>query len=241
MLPSSADRQPLFQSTDWSVVHRLHGPDASRALATLCESYWYPVYAFFRSRTKQADAAQDLTQGFFTDLIERNSLRQAAPERGRLRSFLLTSARNFMSNHINARQAERRGGRMHQVSLDFAEADFKFQRQVISSMTPERTFERSWTLLLLDRIILQLADESHQAGASERFLALRPMLTGEISESSTEDVAQQLGMTPAAVRQAASRLRKRYRELLKAEVASTLVDNADLDDEIQRLFQSLQS
>lgn len=241
MQPSSSDRAPLFQSTDWSVVNQLQGPDAARALATICETYWYPVYAFFRSRTKVADAAQDLTQGFFADLIERNSLRQAAPERGRLRSFLLTSARNFMSNQVMAGQTERRGGRVHRVSLDFAAADIKFQRQVIHSMTAERTFERSWTLLLLDRIIQQLAAESHEAGDSQRFQALRPMLTGEPSEASTTAVAQELGMTPAAVRQAASRLRKRYRELLKIEVASTLVDNADLDDEIQRLFQSLQS
>lgn len=232
-------RNREFGSTDWSVVRQLDGPEAEQALAKLCEQYWQPLYAYARSRVRDVHKAQDLTQGFFAHVVAKDSLRQAAPDRGRFRSFVLASLKNFMANDYAAENAQRRGGKHQHVSLDFDNGEQHYSRAAADSMSPERVFERSWTLTLLDRVSQRLEAEYETAGDSERFHALKSALTSVVRGSTYDEIAARLQVTPAAARQAASRLRKRYRELLRLEVSRTLEDNDDVEDEIRRMFASL--
>ncbi len=232
-------RQREFGSTDWSIVGQLDGPDAELALAKLCEQYWQPLYAYVRSKVRDVHKAQDLTQGFFAHVVAKDSLRQAAPERGRFRSFVLTSLKNFMANEYAAENAQRRGGNYRQVPLDFDDGDQHFSRAAVESMTPERVFDRAWTLTLLDRVADRLRIEHEEAGEAARFETLKATLTSAGRGSKYGEIAEKLQVTEAAARQAASRLRKRYRELLRLEVGRTLADNDDIEDEIRQMFASL--
>jgi len=239
MAAPSDVRQREFGSTDWSIVRQLDGPDAELALAKLCEQYWQPLYAYVRSKVRDVHKAQDLTQGFFAHVVAKDSLRQAAPDRGRFRSFVLVSLKNFMANEYAAENAQRRGGQHRQVSLDFDDGDQHFSRAAAESMTAERIFDRAWTLTLLDRVAQRLRSEHEEAGEAERFEALKVTLTSVGRGSKYDEIAEKLHVTEAAARQAASRLRKRYRELLRLEVGRTLEDNDDIEDEIRQMFASL--
>ena len=148
MAAPSDIRHREFASTDWSMVRQLDGPDAELALARLCEQYWQPLYAYARSKVRDVHKAQDLTQGFFAHVVAKDSLRQAAPERGRFRSFVLASLKNFMANDYAAENAQRRGGNFRHVPLDFDDGDQHFSRVAADSMSPDRVFERAWTLTL---------------------------------------------------------------------------------------------
>lgn len=236
-MTSSYPQQQQFKSTDWSVINHLDGADAEHALATLCEQYWYPLYAYARSRVGDVHKAQDLTQAFFVHALEKHSLRQAAPERGRFRTFLLTAIKNFMTNEYQKQTAAKRGGGRQHASLDFEDGERHFGKAAIDNLSAERIFERSWTLTLLDRVTSQLRLEFDQSDSANRFELLQPALNS--AEMDYESIATQLGISEVAARKAASRLRQRYRELLKAEVSRTLADVSDVDDEISRMFQSL--
>ena len=239
MAAPSDIRQREFGSTDWSIVRQLDGPDAELALAKLCEQYWQPLYAYVRSKVRDVHKAQDLTQGFFAHIVAKDSLRQAAPDRGRFRSFVLASLKNFMANDYAAENAQRRGGNFRHVPLDFDDGDQHFSRAAADSMTSERVFDRAWTLTLLDRVAQRLQSEYEEAREAERFEALKVTLTAVGRGSKYDEIAEKLDMTESAARQAASRLRKRYRELLRLEVGRTLEDNDDIEDEIRRMFASL--
>lgn len=236
-MTSSYPQQQQFKSTDWSVINHLDGADAEHALACLCEQYWHPLYAYARSRVGDAHQAQDLTQGFFVHVLEKNSLRQAAPERGRFRTFLLTAIQNFMANEYQKQNAVKRGGGRLQVSLNFEDGERHFDKAAIDNLSPERIFERSWTLTLLDRVTTQLRLEFDNSDAKNRFELLQPALNS--ADMDYGSVSAELGISEVAARKAASRLRQRYRELLKAEVSRTLADESDVDDEVRRMFQSL--
>lgn len=239
MAAPSDIRQREFGSTDWSMVRQLDGPDAELALAKLCEQYWQPLYAYVRTKVRDVHKAQDLTQGFFAHVVAKDSLRQAAPERGRFRSFVLASLKNFMANDYAAENAQRRGGNFRHVPLDFDNGDQHFSRVAADSMSPDRVFERAWTLTLLDRVSERLRAEHAAAGELDRFEALKQTLTPVVRGSTYDEIAEALEVTPAGARQAASRLRKRYRELLRLEVGRTLEDNDDIEDEIRKMFASL--
>lgn len=236
-MTSSHTPQQQFKSTDWSVINHLNGADAEYALAALCEQYWYPLYAYARSKVGDVHKAQDLTQGFFAHVLENNSLRQAAPDRGRFRTFLLTAMKNFMTNEYQKQNAVKRGGGRKLVSLDFEDGERHFDNAAIDSLSPERIFERSWTLTLLDRVTAQLRLEFDQSDSANRFELLKPALNS--AEMNYESIATELGISEVAARKAASRLRQRYRNLLKAEVCRTLADVSDVDDEIRGMFDSL--
>lgn len=239
MSASSNPYPQRFQTTNWSVVRQLDGIEGDRALATLCERYWYPLYAYARTRVRDVHKAQDLTQGFFAHVLAKDSLRRAAPERGRFRSFLLTSMKNFMANEHARETAQRRGGGHVSLSLDFDEANQRFCRGGVDQLTPERVFERSWTLTILDSVMEQLEAESQAAGNADRFELLKPTLSCGAGTASYDEIAKALDISSEAARQAASRLRKRYRELLREEVTRTLVDGGDVEDEIGQMFASL--
>jgi RNA polymerase sigma-70 factor (ECF subfamily) len=211
--------------------------DAS--LAALCERYWFPLYAYVRRRGLDAHEAQDLTQDFFVRLLEKNVLAAASPERGRFRGFLLASMKNFLANARDREHAEKRGGGRKPLSFDVAAGESKLTLEPADELTPEKVFERQWALTLLDSVVTRLEDELTQAGKERHFALLKGVLTGERNFPGYAAAAAELGVSEDAARQAAHRLRKRYRELLRQEVADTVADPSEVDEEIQDLFEAL--
>jgi RNA polymerase sigma-70 factor (ECF subfamily) len=210
------------------------------ALATLCQRYWYPLYAYARRRTGDSTQAQDLTQEFFARVLEKGVLQTATPERGRFRSFLLVAMKNFLSSEWEKDQAAKRGGGRRVLSLDFDSGESKFRLEPSHGLTPERLFERQWTLQLLDHVMQRLEGEFAATGKSKQFAVLKEFLAGTREGLSYEAAAAELSMGEQGTRQAASRLRKRYRELLREEVAHTVEREADVEEELQSLFRSLE-
>jgi len=231
-----------FATTHWSLVLQAgHKPQqaADQALATLCQNYWYPLYAYVRRHVKDTSEAHDLTQEFFARLLEKDLLALATPERGRFRSFLLTALKNFLANEWNKAHARKRGGTRPTLSLDLDAGDSRYCLEPSHELTPERLYERKWALTLLDRVLDRLREEYAAGGKGEQLACLAPFLGGNPAEATYADVAKELGMTAGAAKVAAHRMRKRYRDLLRNELAQTVADPADIDDEINRLFQVL--
>lgn len=229
-----------FATTQWSIVlaagRQLRGDGPRTALAALCEAYWQPVYDFIRRRSASADDARDLTQDFFCQLLERDTIAVATPERGRFRAFLQTTVKHFLSNQRERGRAQKRGGGRPLLSLDWAAAESRMRWEPVDSMTPERLFERAWATTLLERVVERLRDEMVAAGNGHQFDVLKPALAGPKDHLPYEEVAAALGCSPEAARQKAHRMRKRYRELLRDEVAHTVADPLEIDDEIRCLF-----
>jgi RNA polymerase sigma factor (sigma-70 family) len=238
------DRAPAagFATTHWSLVLRAGRKSeqtADQALAALCQQYWYPLYAYVRRNVNDANAAQDLTQEFFARLLEKDLLALATPERGRFRSFLLTALKNFLANEWNKAHAKKRGGMRPVLSLDFDAGDSRYDLEPGHELTPERLYERKWALTLLDRVLDRLREEYAAEGKAELFESLRPFIGGGPVDAAYADVAKTLGISAGAAKVAAHRLRKRYRDVLRDELAQTVADPADVDDEINWLFQAL--
>lgn len=237
-LPS---RQPRFDTTRWSLVlaAAAQSSDSGRdALAELCERYWYPLYAYVRRRFSDVHEAQDLTQAFFAQLLEKQFVAQADPARGRFRTFLLAALSHFLSNEWHKGRAQKRGGGKPPISLDLEQAEDRFSKLPADDLTAERLFERQWALALLQEVLERLRRESMQAGAGKQFEKLAPTLTLNRPDESYAEIAESLKMSPNAVKVAVHRLRKRYREMLRAEIAQTLSDPSSVDDEIQRMFDT---
>ena len=234
-----------FATTQWSVVLRAGGkddPSSAAALADLCRSYWYPLYAYVRRRTGNVHTAQDLTQDFFASIVERNVVALAVPERGKFRAFLLTSLRNFLANAHERSTAQKRGGHLAALSLDFDVGESRWSLEPTCDETPERVFERDWALSLLETVLQRLRAEFVIAGKEHQWKFLQPSLTGGRSEKfSYADLATELGISEDAARQTALRFRRRYRELLREEVSRTVADDEDVDEEIRGLFSALGS
>ena len=231
-----------FATTQWSVVLRAAHPDsleARSALELLCPRYWFPLYAYTRRRVPQIHEAQDLTQEFFLRLLSKNALAVASPERGRFRSFLLTSLKNFLANEWDRTAALKRGGRCDTFSLDWDSGESRFAVEPTHDITPEKQFERQWALTLLDIVIHRLQAEFQSANKSQQFELLKDALSGNRTAIDYAVVASMLQLSEEATRQAAHRLRKRYRELLREEVAQTVDSPEDVNDEIHRLFETL--
>jgi RNA polymerase sigma factor (sigma-70 family) len=231
---STSPPQRGFATTRWSLVAAAqHQADA--ALADLCRLYWYPLYAYVRRRGHDAAEAEDLTQGFFARLLEKNGLASVTPDRGRFRSFLLTACQNFLANeHERANALKRGGGRV--VSLD--DADTRYRREPDHGETPERLFERRWALELLDQALRRLRDEYQKKGKAQLFDALKGTLAGGGSAPYAE-LAATLGLTEGAVKATVHRLRGRYAELLREEIGETVAAPAEIDDEVRALFRAL--
>jgi RNA polymerase sigma factor (sigma-70 family) len=240
--PPHAGHPPsAFITTQWTLViaaARSAEPGAHEALAKLCESYWYPLYAFVRRRGHSPEEALDLTQGFFARLMEKNSLATADAAKGRFRSWLLGAVKHYISNERERAAARKRGGAVQTLSIDANDAERRYRYEPSHELTPERIFERRWALTLLDRVVSDLASEFARAGKAELFEALSPMLTGE-DRVSYDAVAARLNMSNGAVRVAAHRLRQRYGELLRAEIGRTVDDEAAVEEEIRDLFAAV--
>ncbi len=243
--PSMRDAARGFQTTRWSLVLAAGQPAtaASReALATLCQVYWYPLYAYARRQGSRAEDAQDLTQEFFVRILEKDYLRVADPERGKFRSFLLTAFKHFLTKEHDRAQALKRGGGSQLLPLDFQAGEQRYSREPTHQATPERIFERRWALTLLDRVLGRLREEFKQAGKQKIFERLKTCLTGEKNPgNSYQQLAAELQMTEGAVKVAVYRLRRRYQELLREEIAQTVAAPEDIDDELRHLFEAVRA
>jgi RNA polymerase sigma-70 factor (ECF subfamily) len=233
-----------FATTHWSLVlaaGKSASADAEGALAALCQTYWYPLYAYVRRQGHQPDDAQDLTQEFFARLLEKQYLQNADPERGRFRCFLLTMFKRFLSRGRDRAKARKRGGGRKLLSLDFEAGEKRYHREPSHVTTPERIYEQHWALTLLDQVFDRLRVEFDQAGKQREFTCLRVFLTGEAGTPSHKEAAAELGMTEDAVKVAVHRLRRRYRDLVRQEIAQTVAGPQDVDEELQHLFAALRS
>jgi RNA polymerase sigma-70 factor (ECF subfamily) len=235
------DPQPSwgFASTHWSIVAaagRKQSPEASDALATLCRTYWYPLYAYARRRLAQPEDAQDLTQEFFARLLEKDYLQAADPERGKFRSFLLTAFQRFLAKEHARAGAQKRGGQHRLFSLDIQEGERSYRYEPADPITPETLFERRWAMTLLEQALARLRQELTDGGKERLYDALKGTLTGDGINEPYEQIGAELGMSVPAVKTAAHRLRRRYQELLRAEVAQTVASPGDVDDELRDLF-----
>ncbi len=231
-----------FASTHWSMVlaaGERATPDAERALAVLCQRYWFPLYAFARRRAATIHEAQDLTQAFFLRLLEKNVLSAASPDRGRFRSFLLTSMKHFLANEWDRATSRKQGGGRKQLSLDWESGESQLSLEPVHTETPEREFERRWALTLLENVVHSLRNEFAIAGKAAHFEVLKATLTAGRGALDYPAVAEKLSISEEAARKAAQRIRNRYRELLHEEVAATVESETGIEDEIHRLFQAL--
>jgi RNA polymerase sigma-70 factor (ECF subfamily) len=231
-----------FASTRWSIVAaagRKESPEARAALAILCQSYWYPLYAYARRRLTSPDDAQDLTQEFFARLLEKDYLQAANPARGKFRSFLLTAFQRFLAKEHARATAQKRGGDRRPLSLDFQDGDQRYCHEPADPTTPESLYQRRWALTLLEQALARLRQEFARAGKEQLFEALKGTLTGDGTGESYEHIGQDLGLSEPAVKTAAHRLRRRYQELLRAEVAQTVASPEEVEDELRDLFAAV--
>jgi RNA polymerase sigma-70 factor (ECF subfamily) len=233
-----------FATTQWSVVVSAGQSDCAesrRALAALCEAYWYPLYAYVRRKGHAPDDAQDLTQAFFAELLEKDRLHLADQERGKFRSFLLASLNHFAAKRWRAARALKRGGPSPRLSLDFAAAEANYAHEPFHEMTPERVFERRWALTLLSNAVNRLRDEYETRGKLVLFEHLKDHLAGDSQALPYRELGDRLRMTEGAVKVAAHRLRSRCRELLRAEIAETVAGPEEIDEELRSLFSALEA
>jgi RNA polymerase sigma-70 factor (ECF subfamily) len=227
-----------FATTRWSIVAAAGQPAGSKAgdaLEILCRTYWYPLYAYVRRKGRSPDDAADLVQGFFASLLERRAVAAADRARGRFRAFLLASLDHYMANEWRRATAQKRGGGSVLVGPDFSDGERRYALEPPHDLTPDRIFERRWALALIDAATSRLRAEYEGRGRADLFDALAGLIGGE-GEEAYAHVAKRLGMTGGAVKVAVHRLRKRCRELLREEVGQTVVDDADVDDELRHLF-----
>lgn len=232
----------LFRTTHWSVVLNagdLKSPEATTSLATLCETYWYPLYCCVRRHGHSPDDAKDLTQAFFEKLLEKNHVALADPERGRFRTFLLRSLENFLRNQHRDQGALKRGGGREIVSLETELAEERYAEEPPDQLSPAEFFEWQWAATLLERVLTMLRTEFTASGRSGLFLELEPHLWGDDTSTPHTRIAEQLGMTVVAVRVTLHRLRQRYHDLLLREIAQTVGDLNDTEDELRHLRQVL--
>src|SRR5262245_51712694 len=229
-----------FPQTRWSLVVAAGNPhqkEARPALVSLCENYWYPLYAYLRRRGHPADQAQDLTQEFFIRVLQGRYLDRAAPENGRFRAFLLTSLKFFVADEEDRNRAQKRGGGAL-LPLEFSSGEERYQREPAHDETPERIFERRWALAVLDRVVEKLRDEFVRHGRPEHFERLKVFLLGH-SDAPYAALARDMNTSEGALKVAIHPLRKRYRELFRQEIADTVADPAEVESELRFLAAAL--
>jgi len=243
--PNPPNREPaLFVTTHWSVVLAA-GLDESavahNALEQLCRTYWYPLYVYTRRRGYDVEEAKDLTQEFFARLIEKNFLGDVVQGRGRFRYFLLAALKHFLADEWDKATAQKRGGGWTFVSLDAQDPEARYHLEPRDEETPERAFQRRWALTLLELAVSRLREELRIAGKEAVFEELKVFITGDRPDITYAEAAGRLGMTEAAAKMTVTRMRQRYRALLRAEIASTVDDPAEIDAELRELASVLRS
>ncbi len=231
-----------FTTTHWSVVLAAGGsgsPAADDALAQLCRDYWYPLYAFVRRRGHDATEAQDLTQEFFRRLLEKNYLAAVDRRKGRFRSFLLAAVEHFLANEWRRSRAFKRGGGERLISIDDA-AEARYLAEPHTDLSPERVYQRRWAVAFLEKVLARLRAETVERGTETSFDRLKGYLAGDRAMVTYRDLAREWETTEAAVKMAVSRLRRRYAELLREELAGTVSSPDEIEDELRALLAALE-
>lgn len=231
-----------FQTTNWSEVLNAAQNDlagAAAAMEQLCRRYWFPIYAFVRRRGSDRQEAEDLTQGFFAHLLEMETLKKVDRQKGKFRTFLLSALTKFLSNEWDKRQTLKRGGRRQIISLDEVAAEQLYSLEPAESGSPEKLFDRRWASTLVDGVLGLLREEYRAAGKADLLARLEPSLTQEAAPGSYADWAAALGLSEGAMRVALHRLRRRFGELLRQEIAQTVASPGEVDEEIRHLFAAI--
>ena len=234
------DQADPFPVTRWSIVARasnLESTEAQAAWTTLCNDYWFPLYAYARRKGSSPEDAEDLTQAFFAMMIRRESLGQAEPGRGRLRAYLLGAFKNFIISEHRKVVAEKRGGHSEPLLLDLAQAEARLAAQASGEDHPDQEYDRRWALQLIDETLKALEKEYVARGRGELFAAFKPYLSCEDARESHADLAEKLGMKKGAVRIAVFRARQRFAQIMRDTIAETVISNAEVDQELAHLFE----
>ena len=226
---------PTFRTTQWTVVLQAQAQESQLALDQLCQRYWYPLYAFVRRKGHGAEEAKDLTQEFFAQFLEKHWLKSVNQERGKFRTFLMMAMKRFLANQRNHQRRLKRGGNKPPLSLDAIEAEERFAAEALLHEDPSLLYDRGWALTLIKQCLAQLEKEQEP----QKFQVLRSALVAGTADFDCAQAAETLGMSEGATRVAVHRLRKRYREIFRYEIAQTLSDPADFDKEINHLIEIL--
>jgi RNA polymerase sigma factor (sigma-70 family) len=230
-----------FVTTLWTAVlqaGQTDSPIASAALDKLCRAYWYPLYVFVRRQGSGPEEAQDLTQEFFCRILQKNYLQSADRNRGRFRSFLLASLKNFLANEWNRSQRLKRGGGAAVLSMDAEGAEQRYALEAADSLTPERAYQRRWAQTLVEKVMTRLRDEFVEEGKPERFELFKAFLVDDSADSQAE-IGTKLGLSESAVKSGLFRMRQRYGELFREEIGNTVASSAEVDSELRELFAAL--
>ncbi len=239
--PATLAACDVFATTHWTVIlaaGRGGTPQANRALEELCGTYWYPLYAYVRRHGHSKEDAEDLTQGFFARFLERNYLEGLSSEKGRFRAFLLAALKHFLVNEWDKSQRQKRGAGVAPLSVDWQDADTRYQIDPAEQLSPDKHYDRAWAMALLEQVISRLRDECAAEGKGKMFEQLKPFLMAGQSAIPYAEAAGRLGLNEGAARVAVHRLRKRYRELLRKEISQTLCYPADVEEEMRALFRA---
>jgi RNA polymerase sigma-70 factor (ECF subfamily) len=237
-------RRDAFPTTRISLILAARGesePVAREALAALCRSYWYPIYAYLRRLGHTQEAAEDLTQGFFARVLEKHYFDDFERQRGRFRSYLLTALKHYVANERDRDHAQKRGGAVATLSLDtvLAAAETRYRLEPSTELTPERIFEQQWALAVLARVQERLAGEEADGGRRERYDRLKVFLTGEDSDVRYRTLAEEMQTTEGAIKVSIHRLRRRFKDLLREEISHTVAHADDVGDELRHLLTAL--
>ena len=216
-------------------------PQAVEALEKLCRTYWYPIYAYLRRRGWSEQDAQDLTQGFIAQLLKRRSIQGVERDKGKFRSFLLASLNYYVADERDRATAQKRGGGREVLSLDVQEAEQRYRFEPADERSPEKIFEHRWAMALLDQVLARLGQEFADAGKRDLFERLQAFLVEGAGDKTFAEVAREMGMTKEAVKKAAQRMRRRYHQFFREEIAQTVASPADVDEEIRHLCAVLGS
>jgi len=231
-------------TTHWSAIVRAGQADSAKsqdALAELCRTYWYPLYAFIRRQGHEPHDAEDLTQAFFARLLEKNYVADARQEKGRFRTFLLTALKRFLANEWDRQHAQKRGGFQAAIPIDQAMAESRFNAELAHQVQPDVLFERQWARALLDRVMGQLREEYLATGRAALFEHLQSCVAKDESAQPYAKIAADLNLTEAVIKTAVHRLRVRYRDLLRIEISKTVSSAAEVEPELRQLFASFGS
>jgi RNA polymerase sigma factor (sigma-70 family) len=232
-----------FTTTHWSVVLEAQGesPAAQEALEKLCRTYWRPIFAFLRRQGRSPEEAEDITQGFFAQLLERRKFSALRKEKGRLRSFLLGALKYFLADEQRRAMAIKRGKGQRLIPLQDLRADERVEMEPADPVTAEMIYERRWALTVLAQVLDRLKNEYRTAGNAGLFDSLKQLLPDEPGAASQAEIATRLGITENAVRQAFYRFRQRYQSLLREEIAHTVATPGDIEDELRHLIAVLEA
>jgi RNA polymerase sigma-70 factor (ECF subfamily) len=237
-----SSESPDFTTTHWSVVlasAQRDSPQAAVALEQLCRAYWYPLYAFVRRQGHSPPDAEDLLQAFFARFLEKHFLSNVDRSKGRFRSFLLAALKHFLASEWDKAHAAKRGGKVEFVSLDNEASEGRYSEEPASDLTPEKLYEQRWACVLLEQVMQRLEQDAAAAGKGRFFEGLKPFLVGESHSVSYAELAARFGVSEAALKMKVQRMRQRYQQLLREEIAHTVVSPEEVEDEIRHLFRVL--